>query len=588
MPTHTGKDSKGCFAQWGSKTKYYYTCGNAAARKKAVSKANKQGQAAYASGYRSNAMFQYVTTNIKPLVRHESMEDKDWLVAPTQMITEGVHNGSDGPIFYPANELAKIANAWNHKPVVVFHPEVNGESVSACDPDQLSARKVGILLNTKWDGANSKLGTETWLNPTRIQTVDERVGEAVANNEMMEVSTGLYMNLDRTPGVWNGQEYIGVAREMQPDHLALLPDQKGACSIEDGAGFLRVNQSDDGANIEITDKDVDAIWINRVKGIKAITHSDGDSVVVVSYSFNKDKWTKERAEEWVKKNKGVASVNALIMNELSHDTLRSLINGILRTDKEYAWVEDVFDDFFIYEDDGKMYKQSYTEDKGIVSLEGLPKLVEKQVTYEEVSVLAANKNKTSKQKGVIMKKEKIVDALIANEHTSWEEEHREKLLALDEDVLTNMLAPITTLSKELTEATKNNEEKGNEGNEDKQEDKATVNVEAKAKTMDEYINEAPPEVRESLRMSVNTMNAEKSRLIGVIMANKQNTFTEDFLKLKTVEELRGIAQIAAPIRTENEQPAMFLGQEEVANQGALPEPLLLPQMKFNTPTAKAS
>jgi len=52
MPTHTGKDSKGCFAQWGSQKKYYYKCGDMSAKKAAIVKANKQGQAAHATGYK--------------------------------------------------------------------------------------------------------------------------------------------------------------------------------------------------------------------------------------------------------------------------------------------------------------------------------------------------------------------------------------------------------------------------------------------------------------------------------------------------------------------------------------------------------
>lgn len=52
MPTRTGKDKKGCFARWGSKTKYYYKCGDKAARERAKKKADKQGQAAYAAGYK--------------------------------------------------------------------------------------------------------------------------------------------------------------------------------------------------------------------------------------------------------------------------------------------------------------------------------------------------------------------------------------------------------------------------------------------------------------------------------------------------------------------------------------------------------
>ena len=45
MPTHTGKDGKGCFAQWGSQAKYYYPCGDMKAKKAAIRKANKQGNA---------------------------------------------------------------------------------------------------------------------------------------------------------------------------------------------------------------------------------------------------------------------------------------------------------------------------------------------------------------------------------------------------------------------------------------------------------------------------------------------------------------------------------------------------------------
>ena len=53
MPVHTGKDSKGSYAQWGSKgAKYRYKAGDSSSRERAKAKAGKQGQAAYASGYK--------------------------------------------------------------------------------------------------------------------------------------------------------------------------------------------------------------------------------------------------------------------------------------------------------------------------------------------------------------------------------------------------------------------------------------------------------------------------------------------------------------------------------------------------------
>lgn len=46
MPVRTGKDSKGCYAQFGkSGAKYYYTCGNTSSMNKAKQKAHIQGVA---------------------------------------------------------------------------------------------------------------------------------------------------------------------------------------------------------------------------------------------------------------------------------------------------------------------------------------------------------------------------------------------------------------------------------------------------------------------------------------------------------------------------------------------------------------
>lgn len=53
MPVHRGKDSKGAYYQWGkSGKKYHYETGNKSSRDSAKKKAEKQGQAARASGYK--------------------------------------------------------------------------------------------------------------------------------------------------------------------------------------------------------------------------------------------------------------------------------------------------------------------------------------------------------------------------------------------------------------------------------------------------------------------------------------------------------------------------------------------------------
>ena len=53
MPTHQGRDSNGSYYQWGNHGKrYYYVTGNKRSRELARNKANRQGVAIKASGWR--------------------------------------------------------------------------------------------------------------------------------------------------------------------------------------------------------------------------------------------------------------------------------------------------------------------------------------------------------------------------------------------------------------------------------------------------------------------------------------------------------------------------------------------------------
>jgi len=186
---------------------------------------------------------QNITVNFSSAVRHDTMEGRDYLVAPMVMLTEGVHKGSNGWLYYPKDELSKTPESWNHKPVVVYHPTMNGMGVSACDPDIITSRKVGVIMNTRYDKETGKLRAEAWLEKDRIEMVDKRISKSLENNDLMELSTGLFTDNESVDGEFNGKQYDTIARNYRPDHLALLPDKKGACSIEDGAGLLQLNSA---------------------------------------------------------------------------------------------------------------------------------------------------------------------------------------------------------------------------------------------------------------------------------------------------------------------------------------------------------
>lgn len=171
-------------------------------------------------------------------VRRELTSDgRQYLVAPVTLIVPGVLNGSKGPLYYPADEIRKDPSIWNHMPLVVYHPSTNGINVSARDPDILDRQGVGLLMRVN---ANGKLRGEAWFDVEKTRKVDNRVLERLEAGKPIEVSTGLFT--DNEPAEnganYNGKSYAYVARNYRPDHLAILPDQIGACSIKDGCGIL--------------------------------------------------------------------------------------------------------------------------------------------------------------------------------------------------------------------------------------------------------------------------------------------------------------------------------------------------------------
>lgn len=171
------------------------------------------------------------------MVRVAELEGRPHYVVPMVMITVGTHNGSNGPVYYPSDELERSVPDWNGRAVVVYHPELNGRGVSAGDPDITNRYKIGVIYNTRFDG--KRLLAEAWIDQQRVSLVDYRIEQAISHNRQLEVSTGLVMDWDVDPSVGGA-----VARNYRPDHLAVLPDRVGACSIADGCGLLRNQENE--------------------------------------------------------------------------------------------------------------------------------------------------------------------------------------------------------------------------------------------------------------------------------------------------------------------------------------------------------
>lgn len=176
--------------------------------------------------------------NFRASARRATMNGRAYLVAPLTLIVPGVLNGSKGPLLYPMEEVARDPTVWNNVPIVVYHPTRNGAHVSARDPDVLDKQGIGVVLRSQ---VKNKLVAEGWFDVEATRRIDNRVLKALEAGQKIELSTGLFTENEPAAGTHNGRPYVAIARNYRPDHLAILPDQVGACSVSDGCGVM-VNQ----------------------------------------------------------------------------------------------------------------------------------------------------------------------------------------------------------------------------------------------------------------------------------------------------------------------------------------------------------
>lgn len=179
-------------------------------------------------------------------VRRVTENGREYLVAPLTLIVHGVLPGNRGPLYYPPKEIGRDPSIWNGVPLVLNHPTdpINGEHLSASSPGVYDRVGLGWVRNAHFDG--TRLRAEGWFDASKTQQVDKRVYAALNSGQPIELSTGLYTVNDPAPdgSTFNGRPYTHVARSYVSDHVAILPDSRGACSIDDGCGVL-VNRRGD-------------------------------------------------------------------------------------------------------------------------------------------------------------------------------------------------------------------------------------------------------------------------------------------------------------------------------------------------------
>lgn len=256
---------------------------------------------------------------------------------------------------YPAEEINNSYQTMERKLMPIGHPMVNGKYVSANDPQAVNDYYAGAWAQNV-SKANDKVVMDVYVNKAVADTkpdgkrLIQRLDDMITGNnaEPIHVSTGLLLNKEQKTGESKGKKHSWVAHNMQFDHIAILLDEPGAGTPEEGVGMF-VNADGQEGEVE------SASLIDAANSLK-----DG--------LMNKVKFFLTHNSD--------ASFDEI------YQMLREAIRAPSGSDV-YRYVVTVWPDKFIYEEGNKLFQQKYLIDDNAVALVGEPlEVVRKPTEYE--------------------------------------------------------------------------------------------------------------------------------------------------------------------------------------------------------------
>lgn len=191
-------------------------------------------------------------------IRREKRNGRDVIIVPSATMPDDVvMNG----ILYPAAEIAKSFKSLERTPAPLGHPEINGRFVSASDPEGLNQSWIGAWNeNVRQEKGRVRLDKVIDVEIANRSEGGKAVLSAIDKGAPVHTSTGLLCILDAANG---DVEHNFTARDIVFDHDAILLDEDGAATPEQGVGMM-VNAS--GQEIEVIncslaeDADRDLDW----------------------------------------------------------------------------------------------------------------------------------------------------------------------------------------------------------------------------------------------------------------------------------------------------------------------------------------
>lgn len=452
-------------------------------------------------------------------VRRAMLHNREHIVAPLVLIVPGVLEGSRGALYYPPEEVERDPSVWNHVPIVVYHPYLNGQPTSARDPEILNRQGIGVILNTHIN--NGRLVAEGWFDAERTRQIDQRVWQALQAGQAMELSTGLALQEQQAPAnsVHNGKPYTAIATNYKPDHLAVLPDQTGACSIKDGCGVL-VNEKQQQETVSL---------LQKLAGLLGLGKSVPTAIAPAISSTN---------------YKTSLTANETDLKEMLRELEQAfgkaypiVVDGNTGTYLSCPHLEEVYDDYLIYCDGDGYYKLSYSMKGAEVVFDGTPQPVERQVNYVPSSgTTTMSMNKEQRQQAIeyitancdCWKFDKAADTL-----NSMPDDNLTKLQSVVQVEVANKAKPQPTVNP-VQQAAQQGFSNGNT---------APLPVAQPAPTANGLTEQERADLAFLRQQVANT----RTEVISKITANASNKFSKEQLEAMPLDTLNNIAALAAPV-----------------------------------------
>lgn len=249
---------------------------------------------------------------------------------------------------YASEEIDKSFESLNRTPVTVEHPEIDGDYVSANDPEIDFDFRFGAFNENARKLDDGRIALDKVINVQKAMKTEkgkrllDRIEEIETNDKARPIHTSVGVFLTAEPldnpvvqvnGPSKGQKYDWIAKDMVFDHDAILLDSVGASTPDQGTG----------------------IGINAEK----------------------------------------ITVSHFVVNELSFDeigtrlqrALEAKFDGVEEAPRQWVRYDSIKSSSFVYEEDGKLFKSAYEIDENEnIIIQDLKIEVRLKSEYEPVQV----------------------------------------------------------------------------------------------------------------------------------------------------------------------------------------------------------